>query len=226
MNEQQKEIIRKTADYAKKTLGVEATGHDWFHVQRVWLNARLIGKASGADLFIVELAALLHDIADWKFHGGDTAVGPAKAKKWLEGLKVDRTSTAHITSIVKNISFKGAKVKNKIHTLEGRVVQDADRLDAIGAIGIARAFAYGGATGREIHNPGRELELHSSAEAYSKNTSPTINHFHEKLLLLKDRMNTKAGKELARDRHEFMRLFLRQFDREVSGRKAPEKKVK
>jgi len=219
MNKKQKEIILKTAEYAKAILGKEATGHDWLHVKRVWLNAKMIGKSSGADMFIVELAALLHDIADWKFHGGDSSVGSRKVEEWLQKLNVDGKSIAHITSIIEKASFKGAKVENRIDTLEGQIVQDADRLDAIGAIGVARAFAYGGAKGREIYNPDAKPVLHNSAETYSKNTSPTINHFYEKLLLIKGLMNTKKGKRAASSRHQYMKRFLQQFDAEVSGHK-------
>lgn len=219
MNKKQKEIILKTAKYAEMTLGKEATGHDWLHVKRVWLNAKMIGRSSKADMFIVELAALLHDIADWKFHGGDASVGSRKVEAWLKKLNIDAKSIAHITSIIEKASFKGAKVENQIDTLEGQIVQDADRLDAIGAIGVARAFAYGGAKGREIYNPDTKPVLHNSAETYSKNTSPTINHFYEKLLLIKDLMNTQKGKLAARNRHQFMKRFLQQFDSEVSGHK-------
>jgi uncharacterized protein len=179
----------------------------------------MIGKSSGADMFIVELAALLHDIADWKFHGGDASVGSRKAGAWLQKLKVDAKSVAHITSIIEKASFKGAKVKNRIDTLEGRIVQDADRLDALSAIGVARAFAYGGAKGSGIYNPGKKPVMHTSAEAYSKSAGPTINHFYEKLLLLKGLMNTKKGKSAARGRHRFMERFLRQFDSEIAGQK-------
>ncbi len=217
MNRKQKEIVSKTAKYAETTLGREATGHDWLHVKRVWLNAKRLGKSSKADMFIVELAALLHDIADWKFHGGDHTAGPRKAGAWLKSLAVAPDVIEHVTSIVANISFKGAKVKNKISTLEGKIVQDADRLDAMGAIGIARAFAYGGAKGREIYNPGVKPVLHDSPEGYTSNTSPTISHFYEKLLLLKGLMNTANGRRLARNRHNFMRRYLRQFHGEAAG---------
>ena len=213
--EQKKLAVLKTAAYAKKTLGREATGHDWLHVERVWRSAKLLARGSGADLFVVELAALLHDIADWKFHGGDASVGPRKAAAWLKKLAVDAETAAGVVYIVENLSFKGAKVKNSIATLEGKLVQDADRLDAIGAIGVARAFAYGGAKGREIYNPDVKPVLHASAKAYSKGAGPTLNHFHEKLLLLKDRMNTAAGRRAAAGRHRFLLSFMRQFDAEL-----------
>ena len=219
MTKEQLGIIRKTAAYAKAVLGTEATGHDWLHVERVWRAAKVIGKGEKADMFVVELAALLHDIADWKFHGGDATAGPRKAGLWLKKMKVDPVVTAHVVSIVDKISFKGAKVKNRIDTAEGRVVQDADRLDAIGAIGVARAFAYGGAKGHEIYNPDEKPALHGSAKAYSSNKSHTINHFHEKMLLIKDRMNTRKGKQLAHSRHRFMETFLRQFHAEVTAHK-------
>lgn len=218
MTKEKKEIISRTAKYAELTLGKEATGHDWLHVKRVWLNAKMIGKSTKANMFVVELAALLHDIADWKFHGGDTSVGSKKVEEWLQNLNLDIKTIGQITSIIEKASFKGAKVKNQIDTLEGKIVQDADRLDAIGAIGIARAFAYGGAKGREIYNPETKPVLHNSAEAYSKNTSPTINHFHEKLLLIKGLMNTRKGKMVAQNRHKYMMAYLKQFDAEVSGR--------
>lgn len=219
MTRRRKELISKTAAYAEKTLGREATGHDWLHVKRVWLNARALARGTGADMLVVELAALLHDIADWKFHGGDAAAGPRKAAAWLKKLGVDAGTAAAVVHIVANLSFKGAKVKNRINTLEGGIVQDADRLDAIGAIGVARAFAYGGAKGREIYNPDVKPVLHASAAAYSEGAGPTLNHFHEKLLLLKDRMNTRRGRQAAAARHRFMVSFLRQFGAEVSGRK-------
>jgi uncharacterized protein len=170
-------------------------------------------------MFIVELAALLHDIADWKFHGGDASAGPRKAAAWLRRLKADEAAVGRVADIIGEISFKGARVKNRMDSPEGKIVQDADRLDAIGAIGVARAFAYGGARGREIYNPGVKPVMHASAEAYSKGAGPTINHFYEKLLLLEGLMNTKKGRSLARARHRFMAGFLKQFHAEVSGRR-------
>lgn len=219
MNKEQKEIVRRTAAYARKTLGREATGHDWLHVERVWASARTLGRGSGADMYVVELAALLHDIADWKFHGGDASAGPKKAAAWLRSLKVDEATVAHVASIIAESSFKGARVRNRIATLEGRIMQDADRLDAIGAIGIARAFAYGGAKGRDIYDPAVKPVLHKSAKAYSGSAGPTLNHFHEKLLLLKGLMNTPGGRRAAAGRHRFMTAFLRQFGAEIAGRK-------
>jgi uncharacterized protein len=219
MTTAQKRIISKTAKYAEAVLGREATGHDWLHVKRVWLNAKALATGTGADLFIVELGALLHDIADWKFHGGDATAGPKKAAAWLRSLKLDEATVARVADIVAKISFKGAKVKNAMDSLEGKIVQDADRLDALGAIGIARAFAYGGSKGREIYNPGVKPVMHATAEAYSKGAGPTINHFYEKLLLLEGLMNTRQGRLAARGRHKFMQDFLKQFHAEVSGRR-------
>lgn len=218
MTGEQRRIIKETAAYARRTLGREATGHDWLHVERVWRTARRLGRGSGADMFVVELAALLHDIADWKFHGGDASAGPKKAAAWLRRLGVDAGTVRHVAAIIAESSFKGAKVRNRIATLEGRIMQDADRLDALGAIGIARAFAYGGAKGRDIYDPSVKPVLHASAKAYSSSAGPTINHFHEKLLLLKDRMNTPAGRRAAEARHRFMQAFLRRFAAETAGR--------
>jgi uncharacterized protein len=169
-------------------------------------------------LFIVELAALLHDIADWKFHDGDEGLGPRRAAEWLAGLGVDRDSIDHVAQIIAQVSYKGSGVATPIHSLEGRVVQDADRLDALGAIGVARAFAYGGHAGRAMHDPDVPPEEHDTFAAYKGSKGPTINHFHEKLLLLKDRMNTETGRKMAAGRHAFMEQFLRQFFSEWDAR--------
>ncbi|MBW6498792.1 MAG: HD domain-containing protein [Bacteroidales bacterium] len=211
------QIIRKTAEFARETLAGDGSGHDWWHVYRVWKTAVRIGQREQADLYVVELAALLHDIADWKFHDGDELAAPKAARTWLEKLKVEEEIIAHVCDIVAGVSFKGAGVTTPMQTLEGMVVQDADRLDALGAIGIGRAFAYGGSKGREMHNPGEKPVLHSSFEAYKKSKGPTINHFYEKLLLLKDQMNTNAGKEMAQERHHYMEQFLHRFFEEWDG---------
>jgi uncharacterized protein len=209
--------IEKTAAHVRQLLAADSSGHDWWHVERVWKTARRLGEVEGAELFVVELAALLHDIADWKFHGGDNTLGPRRAAEWLTDLGVEPTIVDHVAEIVAGLSFKGAGVATPMRTLEGQVVQDADRLDAIGAIGIARAFAYGGHAGRAMHDPSSRPEQHASFEAYKKNSGPTIQHFYEKLLLLKDRMNTAAGRRVAAERHEFMEAFLRQFFAEWNG---------
>jgi uncharacterized protein len=174
-------------------------------------------RAENADLLIVELAALLHDIADWKLHDGDLSVGPKRAKDWLDSLAVDSSIADHVCAIIANISFKGAAVEQPPLSLEGKVVQDADRLDAMGAIGIARAFAYGGAKGRAIYDPAVRPTEHRSAASYLKSGSHTINHFYEKLLLLKDRMNTATGRAIAEARHRFMEDYLQQFYKEWDG---------
>ncbi|HPS21343.1 MAG TPA: HD domain-containing protein [Candidatus Paceibacterota bacterium] len=208
------EIIQKTIEYTKSKLSGEGTGHDWWHVYRVWKNAKNIAEKEKANSFVVELSALLHDIADWKFNDGDEEIGSKISRDWLESLSVDKEIIDQVCEIIANSSFKGAGVENKINTLEGKILQDADRLDAIGAIGIARAFAYGGSKNREIYNPDIKPEFHTTSEQYKNNKSTTINHFYEKLLLLKDLMHTDTAKEIAKERHEFMELFLNKFKKE------------
>ncbi len=210
------DLIDQTANHARTVLSGDGTGHDWWHVCRVWKMARRIGQAETADLLVVELAALLHDIADWKLHAGDVSVGPRMAKNWLASLDLDPGITEHVCRIIAGISFKGAAVEQPALSLEGRVVQDADRLDALGAIGIARAFAYGGAKGRAIHDPAAKPSEHRTAEAYLKGGA-VINHFYEKLLLLKDRMNTATGRAMAETRHAVMEDYLRRFYKEWEG---------
>lgn len=205
------EIIQETQKYVQKTLKDDSSGHDWWHIYRVWKTARYIAKQENANLLVVELAALLHDIADWKFHNGDLSVGPRVARQWLDHLAVDSALISEVCEIIKSISFKGAEVSLEKLTLEGQVVQDADRLDAIGAIGIGRTFAYGGYKGRAMHDPNISSELHQTFEAYKNHQGTTINHFYEKLLLIKDRMNTQAGKKLAEERHLVMKIFLQDF---------------
>jgi len=212
-------IINQTEEYVKSKLKGESSGHDWWHVYRVWKTAINIAKKEEANLYIVELASLLHDIADWKFHSGDDSVGPTKAREWLEEQKVNENIIYHVSDIIQNISFKGAGVLPKIKTLEGKIVQDADRLDAIGAIGIARTFAYGGHSGREMYDPNIKPEKHDSFDQYKNSKGSTINHFYEKLLLLKDLMNTETGKAMALERHNFMELYLEQFFIEWEGKK-------
>ena len=212
-----RDILTRTADHVRALLAADASGHDWWHIDRVRRNALRIGREEGADVFVVELAALLHDVADWKFHGGDETAGPRVAREWLEREAVGPSVVDHVCAIIAGLSFKGAGVATAMPTLEGRVVQDADRLDAIGAIGIARAFAYGGHKGRAIYDPGIPPERHDSFAAYKRNTGPSINHFYEKLLLLRDRMQTPTGRRLAEERHQFMERFLGQFFAEWNG---------
>lgn len=215
---QKEEIIKKTAQYARKTMEGESSGHDWWHAYRVWQMARHLGKSEKADMFTVELAALLHDIADYKLHGGDTEIGPRIAGEWLKSLNVDGKIIEHIQEIIRDASFKGANVKSGMKTLEGKIVQDADRLDAIGAMGIARTFTYGGYKGAPIYEPEVKPVMHNSFEEYKSITPPTINHFYEKLLLLKDLMNTKTAKKIAKERHEYMEKYLERFYKEWEGK--------
>ena len=210
-------IIDKTCRFVEEKLAGEGSGHDWWHIYRVWNLAKHIAGQEGANLMVVELAALLHDIADWKFHDGDENKGPQMAEQFLAANHVERRVIDPVIEIVASISYKGAGVPTPMKTLEGKVVQDADRLDAIGALGIARTFAYGGYKNRLIYHPEEKPVLHQSFEDYKKNQGHTINHFYEKLLLLKDRMNTASGKRLAEARHQFMQTYLDQFYKEWDG---------
>lgn len=210
------DLIDRTANHVRTVLSSDGTGHDWWHVYRVWKMAQRIGQAEKADLLVVDLAALLHDIADWKLHDGDSMLGPKIARDWLDSLDLGPGISEHVCHIIANISFKGAKVEPPTLSPEGKVVQDADRLDAMGAIGIARAFAYGGAKGQAIYDPTVKPTEHRTAEAYLKGGT-TINHFYEKLLLLKDRMNTATGRAMAEERHRFMEDYLRRFYEEWEG---------
>ncbi|MFW5657558.1 MAG: HD domain-containing protein [Bacteroidota bacterium] len=211
------DIVPRTANYIKKELQGEGTGHDWWHVERVWKSAKTIARSENANLLVVELGALLHDIADHKFHNGDDTIGPKMARQWLEQNGQPRDIIEAVEHIVEHVSFKGAGVENPMQSLEGKIVQDADRLDAMGAIGIARTFAYGGSKNREIYNPNIKPELHQTFDAYKKSTAPTINHFYEKLLLLKDGMYTQTGKKMAEERHRFMEEYLQRFYGEWEG---------
>ena len=211
------EIVQRTESYVHSQLSDESSGHDWWHIHRVWQTAKKLAEKENADQFIVQLAALLHDIADWKFYNGNEDIGQQKARAWLEQLKLDEKTISHVCQIIKDISFKGAHVITTMKSKEGMIVQDADRLDALGAIGIARAFAYGGHKGREMYNPSVKPELHISFDQYKKKQSHTINHFYEKLLLLKERMNTEAAKTIAEERHKFMESYLKRFFEEWDG---------
>ena len=211
------DIIRQTVSYVQKELQGAEGGHDWFHIQRVWTNAKQIAATENADVFIIELGALLHDIADAKFHNGNEEVGPQKARAFLQSLHVDDNVIDHVEQIIRHISFKGGNFAAAFQSPELDVVQDADRLDALGAIGIARAFHYGGFKNREIYNPAIAPHLNMSKEEYKSSSAPTINHFYEKLLLLKERMNTASGKKIAEERDAFMRQYLDQFYGEWEG---------
>lgn len=210
-------VIEQTTEFVKYTLQGAEGGHDWWHIYRVWQTAKTIGSTEQVDLEVVELAALLHDIADSKFHDGNEEIGPEKAGDFLKSILVDNKTIHHVQEIIRNMSFKASLGKIDFHSKELEVVQDADRLDAIGAMGIARAFSYGGFKQREFYNPEIQPNLNLNKEQYKNSTAPTINHFYEKLLLLKDKMNTTTGKELAQQRHQFMELFLEQFYKEWSG---------
>ncbi len=214
-----KEIINNTIVFVKQKLENAEAGHDWFHIERVYKNALLISKNENCDTTIVELGALLHDIADSKFHEGDETVGPKTARTFLESQKVDQDIINHVIQIIENISFKGGNFEKKFSSIELEIVQDADRLDAIGAIGVARTFNYGGYKNRQLYNPNIQPNLKMTVEEYKKSEAPTINHFYEKLLLLKDKMNTTAGKQIAQERHAFMENFLEQFHSEWNGEK-------
>ncbi len=209
-----KKVIADTEQYVKEEMLADATGHDWQHVCRVRNTALQLACIENADLFVVEMAALLHDLDDYKLTGDASAHLP-RATRWLDRMGVDPSIARQVLDIITHLSFKGADVATPMSDKEGCVVQDADRLDAIGAIGIARTFAYGGAKGRTMYVPGDEPVQHKSFEEYKNSTGATINHFYEKLLLLKDRMNTSAAKDMAEKRHQFMLDFLRQFSEEV-----------
>jgi len=215
-----KKIIQNTIRFVKKTLEGSEGGHDWFHVNRVYKNALLIAKNEKVDLFVVQLGALLHDIADAKFYDGDESIGPKKARDFLESQQVEETVISHIENIILFISYKSSFDLNRsFSSPELNVIQDADRLDAIGAIGIARCFNYGGFKNRSLYDPEIRPNLQMTKEEYKNSTAPSINHFYEKLLLLKDNMNTKTGKIIAQKRHSFMDEFLQQFLDEWEGLK-------
>ncbi|KUG07805.1 HD domain-containing protein [Solirubrum puertoriconensis] len=212
------ELITRTAAFVEEKFASEGSGHDWAHIRRVWLGARAFAKAEGADTLVTELAALLHDIADWKFHGGDEEAGPRAARAWLASQGASDELITRVEMIIREVSFKGAGVATPVGTPEAACVQDADRLDAIGAIGVARAFAYGGHKGRALHDPSIPPVQHSTFAEYKNNGGPTINHFYEKLLHLRERLHTAAARRVADERHAFMEQFLAQFLREWEGR--------
>lgn len=217
MSDFEEMVISETIYFVQKTLKEAEGGHDWFHIQRVWQNSKVIAKNEDVNLFITELGALLHDIADSKFHNGNEEIGPQISSDFLRKMNVPDEIVEHVEQIIRNISFGGGNESKKFNSKELMVVQDADRLDALGAIGIARAFNYGGYKGRAIYDPAVSPDLNMTKEAYKKSNAPTINHFYEKLLLLKDLMNTEAGKQMAEKRHQFMQLFLENFYQEWEG---------
>jgi uncharacterized protein len=215
--ENERNWIQATEAMVRSKMEHDATGHDWWHVARVRHMALRLAGEEGADTLIVELAALLHDVWDHKQYEGDDSVAPVEVRKWLESQHVPEQSIVHIVGIIDHISFKGSEVPDEMPTLEGKVVQDADRLDAMGAIGIARTFAYGGSKGRPLFDPDIRPEHHADFEAYKRNSNPTVNHFYEKLLLLKDRMHTTSARRIARARHRYMEAYLDRFFREWNG---------
>lgn len=212
-------IVDATIFFVKKQLKGAEAGHDWFHIERVYRNALHIADQENCNREVVQLAALLHDIADSKFHGGDESIGPQTARTFLESQNVEAATINHVVKIIENISFKGGNTTRTFSSLELDIVQDADRLDAIGAIGIARTFNYGGFKNRPLYDPAIAPNMHMTKDEYKASQAPTLNHFYEKLLLLKDRMNTSTGKKLAEDRHRFMEVFLAQFYAEWEGEK-------
>jgi uncharacterized protein len=210
-------LINKTILFVQQKLENAEGGHDWFHIERVCKNAIVIANGEVCDANVVKLGALLHDIADSKFYNGDETIGPKIAREFLESEQVDETTIQHVVDIIENISFKGGNTEKKFSSVELDIVQDADRLDAIGAIGIARTFNYGGFKNRPLYNPNIAPQLQMSKEEYKNSQAPTLNHFYEKLLLLKDKMNTETGKKMAQERHSYMEGFLSQFYAEWDG---------
>ncbi len=213
------DLISNTILFVKQQLADAEGGHDWFHIERVYKNSLLLLQKETCDETVVKLGALLHDIADSKFHNGDETIGPKTARVFLEKEEVGEETITHVLHIIENISFKGGNFEKQFHSKELDIVQDADRLDALGAIGIARTFNYGGFKNRPLYNPQIPPNLHMTKDEYKSNSAPTLNHFYEKLLLLKDKMNTETGKQMAKERHHFMELFLSQFYAEWDGEK-------
>lgn len=213
------EIIRNTIAFVKDELKDAEGGHDWFHIERVYKNSIHISEGEKVDKIVVALGALLHDIADSKFHNGDDTVGPKKAREFLKTQNVGEEIIEHVVKIIENVSFSGGNKTQEFTSLELEVVQDADRLDALGAIGIARTFNYGGFKNRKLYDPEITPKLNMSSSEYKASNAPTINHFYEKLLLLKDGMNTETGRKIAIERHVFMETFLAQFYAEWNGKK-------
>jgi uncharacterized protein len=212
-------VIAATAAFIEEKFASEGSGHDWPHIWRVWQVARtLAAEQPVIDQQVAELAALLHDIADWKFHGGDYEAGPRAARAWLASQQVPEATIERVQQVIREVSFKGLGVETPVSSPEAAVVQDADRLDAIGAIGVARAFAYGGHKGRPLHDPAVPPVPHADFEQYKQSTAPTLNHFYEKLLHLKDRLHTPGARRLAARRHQFMEEFVAQFLAEWAGR--------
>ncbi|HNB21457.1 MAG TPA: HD domain-containing protein [Candidatus Melainabacteria bacterium] len=219
LTHEQRVNLEKTIQLVKEKLGDDSTGHDYFHIMRVRALTARLAKMEGADVYVAELAALLHDIADWKFHGGDLNEGPRVASEWLSSLGENPETIEKVAAIIKEVSYKGAGVKTTPQSIEGKVVQDADRLDALGAIGIARTFAYGGRFERPMYDPEQAPVMHQTFEEYKNAKGTTLNHFYEKILLLKDRLNTDSARILAEERHRFVEDFVERFLQEWEGEK-------
>lgn len=216
----EEECIAKTANFVKEKFKDDSSGHDWWHLYRVWqLSKKIAKEEKDVNMLIVELAALLHDIADWKFYEGSMEAGPKAARDWLESVQVEEKVILEVEEIIRTVSFKGAGVPSAMKTNEGKIVHDADKLDAIGAIGIARCFSYGGSVGSKMYDPLKAAEMHDSFEEYKKMQSSSIAHFYEKLLLLKDRMYTSSAKKMAEHRHKYMTSFLEEFHAEWEGKR-------
>lgn len=207
-------LIEKTVEFVKEKLEGAEAGHDWFHIERVWKLSKKIAATEHCNEEVVELAALLHDIADPKFHNGDETIALKVSRDFLESQQVQEEIIDKVLFIIKNISFKNRGDVPQDLPVELKIVQDADRIDAIGAIGVARTFNFGGFKNNLMYHPDIEPKLNMSKEEYKKSNGTTINHFYEKLLLLKDLMNTEKGKEIAGERHDFMLKFLDQFYKE------------
>jgi len=213
------DLIAKTVEYVKEKMSLDSTGHDWWHVYRVWENAKMLMKGEQVNTIVIELAALLHDIGDYKINNNDLNLSDQLVKKWLNEQNIEKQIIKKVCDIINTISFKGARTKGKLISLESKIVQDADRLDALGAIGIARAFAFGGAFKQKMYDPSMEPIYHNSFLEYMNRETTTINHFYEKLLLLKDLMNTKQAKSIAIERHRYMQLFLETFFEETKSKR-------
>ncbi len=209
-----KNLIDNTVEFVKEKLEGAEAGHDWFHIERVWKLSKKIAETEDCSQEVVELAALLHDIADPKFHNGDETIALKVSREFLESQNASEEVIEQVLFIIKNISFKNREEAPKNLPIELKIVQDADRIDAIGAIGIGRTFNFGGFKNNLMYDPNIEPKLNMSKEEYKKSNGTTINHFYEKLLLLKDLMNTEKGKEIAGERHDFMLNFLDQFYKE------------
>lgn len=217
MNESSNHLISQTEEFVKEKLQNAEGGHDWWHIYRVWKMAKRIAKTEQVDNTVVELAALLHDIADPKFHDGDESIGPKIAREYLIGKNVDQSTIDHVVNIIQHMSFKNSLETQTFNSKEMEVVQDADKLDAIGAIGIARCFSFGGHKGNPMHDPTQKAQLNMTKEEYKKSNGSSLNHFHEKLFLLKDMMHTDTGKAIAESRHEYMQAFVERFYSEFEG---------